>query len=96
MQGFIIGVIGTALGTTAGLLILHFRNGIAHLLSTIMGVDVFPPELYHLTSIPALTTPEDLGMAVAMSLAICMAAATIPALYAAAASPAKSLKTENG
>lgn len=96
MQGFIIGVIGTVLGTTAGLLILHFRNGIAHLLSAIMGVDVFPPELYHLTSIPALTTPEDLGMAVAMSLAICMAAATIPALYAAAASPAKSLKTENG
>ena len=45
LQGFIIGLIGTALGTTAGLLILHYRDAIARLLSRIMGVEVFPAEL---------------------------------------------------
>ena len=95
MQGLIIGLIGTALGTTAGLLILYYRDAIARLLSRIMGVEVFPAELYHLTSIPALTTGSDLVRIVMMSLCICVFAALIPAIYASATTPATSLRSEN-
>ncbi len=95
-QGFLIGFTGTALGTIAGLLVLKYRDAIAALLSKIMGVEVFPAELYHLTSIPALTTASDLIKIVVMSLVICVGAALIPALYASAFSPSKSLKSENG
>ena len=94
-QGGIIGLLGTGLGTFIGLLILHYRDAIANLLSKIMGVEVFPAELYHLTSIPAMTTPADLVKIVALSLGICLFAALIPALYASAFAPARSLKTEN-
>ena len=95
LQGGIIGLTGTTLGTIAGLLVLHYRDGIANLLSLIMGVEVFPAELYHLTSIPSLTTPSDLIKTITLSLVICVAAALVPALYASAFSPSKSLKTEN-
>ena len=95
LQGLIIGVIGTALGTTAGLLVLHYRDAIARLLSRIMGVEVFPAELYHLTSIPALTTASDLVRIVTMSLCICVFAALVPAIYASATTPATSLRSEN-
>ncbi len=95
LQGFLIGAAGTLLGTIAGLLVLHYRDAIARLLSLVMGVEVFPAELYHLTSIPALTTPGDLLRTVLLALAISVLAALIPALYASAANPAQSLKTDN-
>ncbi len=94
LQGAIIGVTGTTLGTIAGLLILHYRDAIARLLSMIMGVEVFPAELYHLTSIPALTTPGDLCRIVIMSMVICIGAALIPGVYASCFSPAQSLHAE--
>ncbi len=96
LQGFLIGATGTILGTIVGLLVLHYRDAIARLLSLIMGVEVFPAELYHLTSIPSYTAPADLIQAVVLSLVICIAASMIPALYASAFSPSKSLKSENG
>lgn len=96
LQGFLIGATGTLLGTIAGSLILYYRDAIARFLSACMGVEVFPAELYHLTSIPAYTAPGDLIKAVALSLIICIAASMIPALYASAFSPSKSLKSENG
>ncbi|MBP5299956.1 MAG: ABC transporter permease, partial [Victivallales bacterium] len=95
LQGFIIGLIGTALGTTAGLLILHYRDAIARLLSRIMGVEVFPAELYHLTAIPAVTTAGDLARIIALALGICVFAALVPAIYASATTPAESLRSEN-
>lgn len=93
-QGMVIGGIGTALGTAAGLLVLHYRTAIARLLSAVMGVEVFPAELYHLTAIPALTTPGDLLRIVATAVVICMLASLIPSLYASAFSPAESLRSE--
>ncbi|MDD4538448.1 MAG: ABC transporter permease [Lentisphaeria bacterium] len=94
LQGAVIGVIGTSLGTALGLLVMACRNQIAALLSAIMGHDVFPAELYHLTQIPALTTAADLGRIVALSLSICVLAALVPALYASALAPAKALQDD--
>jgi len=94
LQGAVIGVIGTSLGTALGLLVMACRNQIAALLSAIMGHDVFPAELYHLTQIPALTTAADLGRIVALSLSICVLAALVPALYASAMAPAKALQDD--
>ncbi|MBR6471170.1 MAG: ABC transporter permease, partial [Victivallales bacterium] len=95
LQGLIIGVVGTALGTISGLVILHYRNAISQMLSRMMGVEIFPAELYHLTSIPALTTASDLARIITMSLGICILAAVVPAIYASATTPADSLRNEN-
>ena len=95
LQGLMIGVIGTTLGTIMGLLILHYRNAISQMISRMMGFEIFPAELYHLTSIPALTTASDLVRIITMSLGICVFAALIPAIYAAATTPAESLRSDN-
>lgn len=94
-QGAIIGIIGTALGTGLGLLVLFFRDRIADFLSYVMGHDVFPAELYHLRRIPAVTTWQDLSFIICLSLAICVFASIIPAIYASSLAPAKSLQEDN-
>ncbi len=95
LQGAIIGSLGTALGTAAGLLVIHYRDAIARILSRILGHEIFPAQLYHLTSIPARVFPADLVRIILSSLVICIFAALIPALYASAFSPAQSLRSDD-
>ena len=94
-QGAAIGVFGTTFGITLGLLVIHYRNGIAAILSKILGHDVFPPELYHLNHLPALWTGSDLVTVSILSMTVCILAALIPAIFASALPPAKSLQDNN-
>ena len=94
-QGGVIGLIGTTIGTILGLLVIIFRETIADILSWIMGHDVFPAELYHLRKIPAHLTPGDLLFIVSLSLAICIFATIVPAIYASCKKPAKALQEDN-
>ena len=95
LQGTLIGMLGTAAGTGLGLTIIHYRNEVAAVLAKVMGVEIFPKELYHLSQIPALVTERDVLVIVGVSLVICMLASLVPALYAAALSPARALQEEN-
>lgn len=94
-QGAAIGVFGTTFGITLGLLVIHYRNAIAAILSKILGHDVFPPELYHLNHLPALWTASDLVTVSILSMTVCILAALIPAIFASALPPAKSLQDNN-
>jgi lipoprotein-releasing system permease protein len=95
MVGGIIGLVGTVIGVALGLLVIRYRDAIATVLSRAMGVDVFPPELYHLTQIPGKPMAFDVLLITLMSLLICVLASLIPALYASAMSPARALQEEN-
>ncbi|MBT4815475.1 MAG: ABC transporter permease [Lentisphaerae bacterium] len=95
LQGTVIGVLGTTLGTGLGLLIVHCRNQVAALLARIMNVEIFPKELYHLSQIPAQVTPSDVTTIAVLALLICIAASLVPALYASCLSPAAALQEEN-
>lgn len=94
LQGGVIGALGTACGTGAGLLIIHSRNQIADVLGQVWGVEVFPEELYHLTQIPAWVKPGDLMVIVGLAFLICVGASLLPALYAAFIQPAKALQDD--
>lgn len=95
LVGGIIGFVGTLTGVGLGLLVIRYRDAIAGVLSRGMGVDVFPPELYHLTQIPGKPMAGDVILITVMSLLICVMASLIPALYASAMSPARALQEEN-
>jgi lipoprotein-releasing system permease protein len=95
LVGGIIGCIGTLIGVGLGLLVIRYRDAIATVLSRGMGVDVFPPELYHLTQIPGKPMALDVTLITLMSLVICILASLIPAVYASALSPARALQEEN-
>ncbi|MBQ7652652.1 MAG: ABC transporter permease, partial [Victivallales bacterium] len=94
-QGTIIGVLGTAIGTLLGTLIVVFREQIADFLSWILRHDVFPAELYHLRRIPALITASDMTFIVCLALVICIMASIIPAIYASFKEPARALQEDN-
>jgi lipoprotein-releasing system permease protein len=95
LQGAIIGILGTALGLALGLLVVHFRNQVAAVLAKIMGVEIFPKELYHLSQIPAMIKQSDLLLIFVVAFVLCIAASMLPALYASSLSPARGLQDEN-
>ena len=95
LLGAVIGTLGTALGTAAGLLVIRYRNQVADLIGRVIGAEVFPAELYHLMQIPGRPMLADVSLIVALSILICTLASLIPALYASALSPAQALREDN-
>ncbi len=94
LQGFIVGVFGVAIGLGLGLLTVHNINPINHFLSSVVGIDLFPRDIYNFPSIPAFLTLRDLLTIGISALVICTLAGLLPALRAARLEPVEALRYE--
>jgi lipoprotein-releasing system permease protein len=94
LQGFIVGVFGVAIGIGLGLLTVHNINPINHFLSHVVGIDLFPRDIYNFPSIPAFLTVRDLLTIGGSALVICTLAGLLPALRAARLEPVEALRYE--
>jgi lipoprotein-releasing system permease protein len=94
LQGFIVGVFGVAVGVVLGLLTIENINPINHFLSHVVGIDLFPKDIYNFPSIPAFLTLRDLLTIALSALVICTVAGLIPALRAARLEPVEALRYE--
>ena len=94
LQGFIVGVFGVAIGIGLGLLTVHNINPINHFLSQVVGIDLFPRDIYNFLSIPAFLTIRDLLTIGVSALVICTLAGLLPAVRAARLQPAEALRYE--
>ena len=94
LQGFIVGVFGVVIGIGLGLLTVHYINPINHFLSHVVGIELFPRDIYNFPSIPAFLTGRDLLTIGLSALAICTLAGLLPALRAARLEPVEALRYE--
>jgi lipoprotein-releasing system permease protein len=93
-QGFIVGVFGVAIGIGLGLLTVQNINPINHFLSQVVGIDLFPRDIYNFPTIPAFLTTRDLLTIGLSALVICTFAGLLPALRAARLEPVEALRYE--
>jgi lipoprotein-releasing system permease protein len=94
LQGFIVGVFGVAIGIGLGLLTVRNINPINHFLSHVVGIELFPRDIYNFPSIPAFLTAQDLLTIGVSALVICTLAGLLPALRAARLQPVEALRYE--
>jgi lipoprotein-releasing system permease protein len=92
LQALIVAVMGTLCGWLGGLTFLHFRNHIRSFLADSLGMDIFPADIYALSSIPSHTVPEDVALICGTSLVLCLLGAFLPAILAAKVDPAVALR----
>ncbi|CDO46969.1 multidrug ABC transporter substrate-binding protein [Bartonella henselae] len=94
VTGMMIGLIGTLLGLIFGVIATVNINHIQDFISWLFNVDVFNPQLYFLTKLPAKIEWGQTVMVAVMALFLSFLAALIPAWRAAKLDPVQALRYE--
>lgn len=94
MTGFAIGIAGTVVGTLAGLVIAANAETLRAFISELVGVRLFPPEVFLLSSLPSKTDPTEVMFVVGMALGLSFLATLYPAWRAAQYDPVEALRYE--
>jgi lipoprotein-releasing system permease protein len=93
LTGAAIGVAGTVCGLVLGLLFTDNIEIIQGWVESLFG-EVFPPEIYYLTRLPALVDPREVVIVVLMGLGLSFLATVYPAWRAAKLDPVEALRYE--
>jgi lipoprotein-releasing system permease protein len=94
ITGTTIGVIGTLVGTSLGLIVAANAEGLRAFVSNTLGVAIFPPEVFFLSSLPSKTDPVEVTVVVCLSLGLSFMATLYPAWRAAQYDPVEALRYE--
>ena len=92
--GSLIGVVGTILGVTIGMVFVIYINEIQWLVEYMIGSSIWNQEIRFLTQVPAKLRIEDVVFALVVSLSISFIITIFPARKAANLDPAEALKYE--
>ncbi len=93
-QGMVVGLFGTLAGLGLGMWLVQYRNQVRNLLSQLLGIQVFPQQIYEFAEIPAEIIPSDVAIICGGAFLICTLAALLPAWNAARLDPVKALRHE--
>jgi lipoprotein-releasing system permease protein len=94
LEGFIVGLVGTFLGTVCGLLIARNLGGITALLERLLGFKAMPGDVYWLSKLPSRVDPLDVAIVIGVAMMISLLATLYPAWKAASLDPAETLRYE--
>ncbi|MEM6749201.1 MAG: FtsX-like permease family protein [Planctomycetota bacterium] len=92
--GLVIGVIGSALGATAAVLLVSNLNPLQDWIALHTGWRMWDPRTYFFDKIPARINPVETGVIAAFAVVSSVLGAVIPAVLAARVDPIRSLRYE--
>jgi len=94
IAGASVGVLGTALGVGLGLLFSANLEAVRGAVQGLIGSDIFDPEVYFLSELPARLAAAEVGTVVALALALSCLAAIYPSWRAGRLDPVEALRYE--
>jgi len=94
IAGASIGIFGTLLGFVVGVLFCQNIEAIRQFLSSLTGTQLFNPEIYFLSKMPAEMDSSEVIAVVAMSLSLSLLATLYPSWRAARLDPVEALRYE--
>jgi lipoprotein-releasing system permease protein len=93
-EGFIVGLVGTFLGSVFGLLIAHNLGGITALLERLLGFKAMPGDVYWISQLPSRVDPRDVAIVIGIAMGISLLATIYPAWKASSLDPTEALRYE--
>jgi lipoprotein-releasing system permease protein len=92
--GFLLGVIGTLIGTSLGVWLTTYINEVEHVLSKVTGQEIFNRQVYYFDKIPTDIQLWSVLIINAGAVAIAVVFSVLPALRAAMLHPVSALRYE--
>jgi lipoprotein-releasing system permease protein len=94
IEGGVIGVVGTALGTISGLALAFNLDKVVQFLENLFGFKALSPEIYYIEKFPSQVNPLDVGLIVVTAIGISLLATLYPSWRASRLDPAEALRYE--
>ncbi len=94
IEGFVVGVVGTILGTISGLVIALNLSEIQGLLERLLGFKIMASDVYYIDKLPSQVNPTDVVLIIGTAILISLLATLYPSWRASKLDPAEALRYE--
>lgn len=94
VQGLVIGLVGVALGTVAGVLLSKNLGFLVRFIESVTGNELMPADVYYISGVPSVVNLNDVLTVVGLAILMCLLATLYPAWRAARTNPVEALRYE--
>lgn len=94
VQGLVIGLVGVALGTVAGVLLSKNLGFLVRFIESLTGNELMPSDVYYISGVPSVVNSADVLVVIGIAILMCLLATIYPAWRAARTNPVEALRYE--